>query len=118
MKDNIWAHLLGYYWDWKKRAVALLVLALLVGIGLIAGYFAGDALASNEAAAAKRAPRALPQGAGSTWRQLAGLPGLGSEQAAALLADDDTPGGETGVNCVLPAAAACTSAQQAGTSGT
>uniref|UniRef100_A0A383WEZ8 Peptidase M43 pregnancy-associated plasma-A domain-containing protein n=1 Tax=Tetradesmus obliquus TaxID=3088 RepID=A0A383WEZ8_TETOB len=91
--DSAWAHLLGGHWDLKRRAAAVLLLALLLGIGLIAGYFAGDALASSSAAAAQQASRSssATRDSGSLPRLLRGLPELGSEGAAALLADPDTP---------------------------
>jgi hypothetical protein len=100
MSDSAWAYLLGCHWDWKRRALALLVVALLLGIGLIAGYFAGDAIASNQAAAAQRAAHSMFHGSGSTPQLLLRLPELGSAQAAALLADADTPGGLLGRHCL------------------
>ncbi|KAF6255611.1 hypothetical protein COO60DRAFT_195781 [Scenedesmus sp. NREL 46B-D3] len=92
MANNVIAQLLGPHWSWKKWGLAVLVLGLLLGIGLMAGYFVGVAVANNQAAAAQRATHIVHLGSGGTRQQLQQLPELGSDEAAALLADPDTPG--------------------------
>jgi hypothetical protein len=93
MVNTACAQLLPSHWTWKKSALAALLGSLLLGVGLMAGYFAGDAVATNEAAAAQRAARSFKLSSRGTPQQLQQLPELGSEAAAALLADPGTPGG-------------------------